>query len=652
MAITTNKSVTLKASATGGTFTLNAKLTENSVSILDNTSNVTVTGKLSKGTGTFVGSGGTLYIDWYDNKTKTITQKSSKAITTLQSGSISTSATFNVEHNEDGTLSGYARARWVRGSSTYAPSSGSVSTSSTTLTNIPRNTTLSLINDVLGSGNYTNCVIRTNFKTSIGSSDYTTKLEYSWNGNTGVLTDNLTKDLALSFNGAITDTNYQCITFPYTFKQIASALPSAKTTTIQLKLTTYNGTTQVGNTFTYDYVYNIGEAKPTGSIALATTDTLSSTLSGNTTTFINGVSNVKMTFNSINFNSTATIKNYIFNGNGETITQTGNSYTFKNKVSLANDGFSGVVVTNRGNEYTIGSKNYTNYTTKDYSQPKVTTFTTSRADTTSTTINVSVGGTYWNKSFGSVSNTIQTISVKMIPSSGNTTTKTITPSYRGATFSGSTTFTLSTTVDATFELTISDKASTFTQKSSVSKSISSFDIGDDYFGINSHLYMNSKQIKNVATPTATTDATNKQYVDNQATTTLNSAKSYTDTQLKPVAEVLWSGYYWPLDTQTCTLSKKVSECRNGIILHWQGWNNSQLQNYEHTYQYIPKHHVINCNGTGCFHVMGYAGGMRGYKYVYVYDDKIVGHAKNNGSQSLNGVTYNNSLYVLSEIIEY
>jgi hypothetical protein len=136
MAITTNKSVTLKASATGGTFTLNAKLTENSVSIVDNTSNVTVTGKLSKGTGTFVGSGGTLYIDWYDNKTKTITQKSSKAITTLQSGSISTSATFNVEHNEDGTLSGYARARWVRGSSTYAPSSGSVSTSSTALTTI------------------------------------------------------------------------------------------------------------------------------------------------------------------------------------------------------------------------------------------------------------------------------------------------------------------------------------------------------------------------------------------------------------------------------------------------------------------------------------------------------------------------------------
>ena len=50
--------------------------------------------------------------------------------------------------------------------------------------------------------------------------------------------------------------------------------------------------------------------------------------------------------------------------------------------------------------------------------------------------------------------------------------------------------------------------------------------------------------------------------------------------------------------------------------------------------------------------MGYAGGMRGYKYVYVYDDKVVGNAKNTGSQSLNGVTYNNSLYVLSEIIEY
>lgn len=537
MAITTNKSVTLKASATGGTFTLNAKLTENSVNVSNNTSNVTVVATLSKGTGTFQGTGGTLYIDWYDNNTNTITQKGSKGISTLTSGSINVSATFDVTHLSNGTLSGYARARWVRGSSTYAPSSGNVSTNTTALTNIPRNTTISLLEEKYGTGNNDwNCIYRTNFSTFIGSSNYTTKLEYSWNGHSGALTENLTKNLALSFNGAITDSNYQCITFPYTFKQIATELPNATNTNIQLILKTYSGGTQIGNTFTYTYNYKIGEIYPTATISLETTDTLSNTLSGNKTTFINGVSNVKMTFSNVNFSGTGTIKNYQFSGNGESATQTGSSYTFKNKVDLSNPKFNGYITSNRNITYALGEKSYTNYTTKDYTKPIISTFTTQRADTTSTTVNVSVNGTYWNKSFGSVTNSIQSISIKMTPSVGSATTKTITPSYNGANFSGSTTFSLATTYDATFVITLTDKASTITQQGSVSKSISAFDIGDDYFGINSDLYMNSKKIIGIATPTSNNDGANKKYVDDKAsssvTTATSNAKTYTDGQLK------------------------------------------------------------------------------------------------------------------------
>lgn len=662
MAITTNKSVTLKASATGGTFTLNAKLTENSVNVSNNTSNVTVVATLSKGTGTFQGTGGTLYIDWYDNNTNTITQKGSKGISSLTSGSINVSATFDVSHLNNGTLSGYARARWVRGSSTYAPSSGNVSTNTTALTNIPRNSSLSLSGlEYNGEGKNVFCIIGKELFVNISNPEYTNKLYYSWNSsNITLLNNNITKNIYISFNGATTKQGYDNVTFPYTFKQIASTLPNNLTTPITFYLKTFNGDTQIGETSSVVYDYQIGEVYPINAVAtLSTTDSLSKTLTGNTNTFINGISTIKNTITEVDLEGTGTIKSYNFVGNGENKTTTSSSYTFTNKVNFINNEFNTFYTTNRGLSGTLPTRLLTEYVLKDYTRPTITSTIIKRYDATSTTVNVEINGTYWNKSFGSVTNALNSISIKCTPSSGSASTKNATITYSGATYKGTASFTVATTSDAQFEIVVTDKASSISQIGNVTKAIAPFEFGDDYFGMYTDLYLDNKQVKGMKAPTANTDGANKKYVDDKAsssvTTATSNAKTYTDTEVGKVSPqngVLWSGALWPSNTQGVTFSKKLSECQHGIILHWQGYSNNTLQNYEHTYQYIPKQHAVSSNGEGIFCSMGYNGGIRGYKYVYVNDDGLSGHANNSGTHTLSGVSYNNSLYVLSEVIEY
>lgn len=143
MAISSSKSKTL-TSSNNHDYTLNASFKENSTNTANNTSNVTVTAKLSA-TGYYWSTSynSTLEIWWYDNnnysngtKVKSISFAglSSTSDTKTASGSI------NVTHKSDGTLKGYAKAVFTKGSTTsaYAPASGNVSTSTTALTNIPR----------------------------------------------------------------------------------------------------------------------------------------------------------------------------------------------------------------------------------------------------------------------------------------------------------------------------------------------------------------------------------------------------------------------------------------------------------------------------------------------------------------------------------
>lgn len=100
---------------------------------------------------------------------------------------------------------------------------------------------------------------------------------------------------------------------------------------------------------------------------------------------------------------------------------------------------------------------------------------------------------------------------------------------------------------------------------------------------------------------------------------------------------------------TFSNGQKISDQLTGIILVWSAWENSAVQNYNFDYQFVPKWHVINHNGSGVEFIMknnGIASNVICTKYLYIYDTYITGNAKNDDS----GTGYANDSKVLRAVI--
>ena len=136
---------TTLTSSNGTAYTLNAYFNENSTSVANNTSNITVRATLSSGNRHWSSSYTSyLRIYWHDNKNNTDVFVAETGATTIaNNSSITAQGTINVTHKNDGSLSGYAYATWTMGgTSSYCPQSGSVSNGWTALSNIPRFATI------------------------------------------------------------------------------------------------------------------------------------------------------------------------------------------------------------------------------------------------------------------------------------------------------------------------------------------------------------------------------------------------------------------------------------------------------------------------------------------------------------------------------
>lgn len=108
-------------------------------------------------------------------------------------------------------------------------------------------------------------------------------------------------------------------------------------------------------------------------------------------------------------------------------------------------------------------------------------------------------------------------------------------------------------------------------------------------------------------------------------------------------QILWEGAVWMNASQTVTLSQKVSEQQHGIVLIFSGYNSGGVaRNWNHTCHFIPKAFLQFFNGGGVFIPMGGAGGTSGWKYIYIYDDRLEGN-DNNASSGNDG-------FVLSQVI--
>lgn len=170
-----------------------------------------------------------LVLYWHDNKNNTdveIARNEFKGFSST-SDSKSVSASFEIEHKSDGTLSGYVWIQFNKGSTTsvYAPASGSVATALTALTTIPRATKLSNKTGTIGNA--------MSITWSKASSAFTHKLTYKFSTASGTIGTNLTDGVEW--------------TPPESFYELIKSSAKGEGT---LYLTTYNGSTQIGDTQT------------------------------------------------------------------------------------------------------------------------------------------------------------------------------------------------------------------------------------------------------------------------------------------------------------------------------------------------------------------------------------------------------------------
>lgn len=400
---TASSSKSLYAPSGSTAWTLKAEWTQGSQDVSNNRTSITVKASLKSSQGSFSGGGGTLYIDWYDNNSGWQTGKASKSTTSISAGgSISCSKTFNVTHKADGTLSGYARARWSKNSNNWVPASGSVSTSNKALTAIPRASV-----PTMGASSYNiNTSFRCNTNRKVSTYVHSVTLQV-YNGSTLLGTySNIGGAKAV---GAYVDMSF-------TAAQIAALMNAAKTVksfTGKVTVSTYTsssassaiGTNTVNFTInvptTYAPIlgtgsdYTITENNSNISSYLSDPGDIVKKLSSKTISVVVTAQNANISSVKIsNGSQTVTMSN---GGSGSTYSATINNLTAV--------GFVVTAVDSRG--FSKSATYSANGTLYDYVYPALTNIKVQREGTEgskSSTATLEVSGTWFNGSIGNIQN--------------------------------------------------------------------------------------------------------------------------------------------------------------------------------------------------------------------------------------------------------
>ena len=357
-----------------------------------------------------------------------------------------------------------------------------------------------------------NAVISTEGSSTSGTGRYS--IEYEFGELTGVIVDNM---LFSQVPATIT------WKIPLAF---AKEIPYASSKTGKLiSYYTFAGTKQVNYTSTFTAKI-ADDAVPTIDSTVATTDAISSQLSGNNKTIINGVSNVQINLYAAPTTG-AYIKdkwcqnppNYYSGKHGTTQTFIGhNNGVFK---------FGATDTRNRSATKTI------TLAAIDYRSPTISI--DGIEINTSGVATIDISGTWFKGSFGKVSNDI-TVSYryKLNSSSswGSWTTIPNAAKNNDGTFSATVTKSgLSYTETYNFEAKVQDAINTVSSKEYIAKSLPVFDWSSDDFNFNVPV--------SVLAPTDSNNPTTKQYVDSLVSTLTEQYASIIDI-VYPVGSIYMS----------------------------------------------------------------------------------------------------------------
>lgn len=278
-------------------YTLKVSWSESSPNIANNTSVVSITGSIgSSNTAWDSYYNSYLKLYWYDNNTgkETLVATSAGFLSCGPGygGTRSVSKTITVTHKADGSLSGYAKVAFEAGSTSggWSPASDNVATSTLALTTIARASDFSY-SAVTELGQAITMTIDRK------SDAFTHKVEYSFAGSSYVtVSSNATT--SASFTPAVS---------------LATNIPNSIVGALTIKVTTFNGSTQIGDPVTKSVDLSVpSSVVPTMGNPTATR--VDNGVPSGWGVYVKGYSQVTIEINSATGAQGSTIKSYSISG--------------------------------------------------------------------------------------------------------------------------------------------------------------------------------------------------------------------------------------------------------------------------------------------------------------------------------------------------
>ena len=279
-----------------------------------------------------------------------------------------------IAHNNDGSKQVTISGSVTGPSGTSLASKTSSGSQTVTLDKIPRKSTITASDGIIGS--------TTTININRATSTFTHTLTYTFSSTTGTI---VTKTASDSYTWTIPTTFY-------------AKIPNAKEGTCTITCETFDGNTSLGtNTATFKASINETSSKPTITATIIDANSTTVALTGSNTKLVRYISNAKVTLTATAKNS-ATITQKRVNGN----VSSSNEYTINN---VENNSFIVDCTDSRGlvasQTYTKASADWIEYVKLAFTDIKLT-----RLSSTSTTFNADIKGNYYNASIGNTANTL------------------------------------------------------------------------------------------------------------------------------------------------------------------------------------------------------------------------------------------------------
>ena len=101
-------------------------------------------------------------------------------------------------------------------------------------------------------------------------------------------------------------------------------------------------------------------------------------------------------------------------------------------------------------------------------------------------------------------------------------------------------------------------------------------------------------------------------------------------------------------TQTVNLNQNISDQLTGVVFAWSAYDSTTKKgtNKDWHFFFVPKTHNFGQGTNGVWMCDAYLG-LR--KYVYIYDNQVIGHYNNKAATTTNGIAFDNTKYVLRYI---